>query len=149
MKIKFNWGTGIFIVIVLMVLSMGVLVYIAVSQDYYLVEDNYYQKAVNYQEQINKETNTTQLAEKIHFSESSEGLQIRWPELTNGETVTGKILLYHAENSGFDAKFDIKIDPESQQLISLSSLHKGRYTVKIDWNMNGKDYYQEHQFSIP
>lgn len=148
MKIKFNWGTGIFIAIVLMVSAMGVLVYIAVSQDYYLVEDDYYQKAVNYQEHINKEINTNQLAEKIIFSESDEGLKISWPEQAKGETVSGKILLYHAENSGFDSKLDVKMDADLQQLISTSSLHKGRYTVKIDWSMNDKAYYQEHQFSV-
>ena len=54
MKIKFNWGTGIVIAMIVMVSGMIFLVSIALRQDYDLVEDDYYQKSVDYQRHIDE-----------------------------------------------------------------------------------------------
>jgi len=52
MKIKITWGTGIVIALVVMISGMIYLVSIAVRQDYDLVDKDYYQKSVNYQQHI-------------------------------------------------------------------------------------------------
>jgi len=66
MKIKFNWGTGLVIAMAVMIGGMVTLVTIAVRQDYDLVEDNYYQKSVDYQQHIEKVKRTDAL-EQNHF----------------------------------------------------------------------------------
>ena len=56
MKIQFNWGTGIAIALIVMICGMLTLVYLATRQDYFLVEKDYYQKGINFQEQIDRIT---------------------------------------------------------------------------------------------
>ena len=78
---KINWGTGIVIALVVMIGGMIYLVSIAVRQDYDLVDKDYYQKSVNYQQHIEEVKNTAALTERIKFDQSAETLKISFPNL--------------------------------------------------------------------
>ena len=54
MKLKFNWGTGIFIFIIIGILWYIFLVIFSMKQDFYLVEDDYYSQGINYDKHIEK-----------------------------------------------------------------------------------------------
>ena len=55
---KFNWGWGIFIVLVLFIAFIGNLVYKSSQVRVDLVSENYYEKEIKYQHQIESEKNT-------------------------------------------------------------------------------------------
>lgn len=57
MRIKWNWGTGILIGIIAFMAFIIGLVYFSVQQNFDLVERDYYPKALEYQQQIDKEEN--------------------------------------------------------------------------------------------
>ena len=52
------------------------LVSIAVRQDYDLVDDDYYQKSVNYQQHIEEVKNTAALPEKIRLEQTDDSLKL-------------------------------------------------------------------------
>ena len=52
MKLKFNWGTGIFLFLVVFLLACAAFIYFAFTQDVNLVHKDYYEKGVNYTEQM-------------------------------------------------------------------------------------------------
>ncbi|MGQ8337647.1 FixH family protein [Sunxiuqinia sp. A32] len=143
MKLKINWGTGILIAIITMVSGMLVLVFIATRQDYYLVDDDYYQKAVNYQQQIEKIKNANELIEKVNINYSGKNLKLDFPLIFQHEKLEGTIQLYSPVNGNHDLTFPVKIDDKLSQLLSLEKLPKGRYKIKLDWTANDKSYYQE------
>ena len=58
MKIKFNWGTGVVLALLVMIAGMSFLVSIAIRQDFDLVDKDYYQKSITYQQHIEKVGNT-------------------------------------------------------------------------------------------
>ena len=147
MKIKFNWGTGIVIAIVIMMSGMLSLVYFATRQDYYLVDDNYYQKGLDYQEQIGRISNTNNLDEKPLISISEDILEIIFPAFFTGQTIEGQIHIYSPVNEAYDMKIDISTDNTLKQVINISNLNKGRYTVKIDWTANDTEYYMEQNIT--
>ena len=94
MKIKFNWGTGILITIIVMVLFMISLVFVATRQDFYLVEDDYYEQGVKYQEIIEKRNNANRLNSKIEMIQKSNQLEIIFPTEINGNDLTGTLHFY-------------------------------------------------------
>ena len=148
MKIKLNWGTGVVGIIIGMLLFMGILVFIAVRQDYYLVEDDYYEKSMVYQDQIDKIKNTNALKEKIIVVEERGFLEIVFPVEFDESTIEGTIYLYSPINKSNDYKTEIKLFENLTQTINTVNLKKGRYKLKIDWNSKNKYYYQESNINV-
>jgi len=148
MKIKFNWGTGIVIALIVMVGGMTFLVSIAVRQDYDLVDKDYYQKSVNYQQHIEKVNNTESLAQKILFIQSSDTLKLTFPDLGSIQKYTGEIHFYSPVQEKRDMTIPVNPDQKRMQTIDLKKLEYGRYEVKVDWSANKVDYYQEAEISV-
>lgn len=145
---KFNWGTGIVLALLVMISGMIVLVSIAVRQDFDLVDNDYYQKSITYQQHIEKVENTAALEHKITFELSSDTLKLIFPDLANHQDYTGKIHFYSPVEERRDFSLAIKPDSAFTQIIDLQNLEKGRYQVKIDWTANKVSYYQEEEIAI-
>ncbi len=146
--IKFNWGTGIVIALIVMISGMLVLVSIAVRQDFDLVDKDYYQKSITYQQHIEKVGNTAALETKIVFELLADTLKLKFPNLGNYESVTGKIHFYSPVEERRDFSLEVKVDTAFLQIIALKKLEKGRYQVKIDWTANAVSYYQEEEIAV-
>ncbi|MGQ7870872.1 FixH family protein [Sunxiuqinia sp. sy24] len=149
MKLKINWGTGIVIALLIMISGMLYLVSIAVRQDYYLVEKDYYQKSVNYQTQIDKIQNVNQLPERVKLVQSTHAIQINFPQLFQDELLEGTIHLYSPMSEKNDLSLPIQLDAKLSQSVSVKNLPKGRYIVKLDWTANEKPYFQELEIQLP
>lgn len=146
---KINWGTGIVIALVVMISGMIYLVSIAVRQDYDLVDKDYYQKSVNYQQHIEEVKNTETLSEKIKFEQSADTIKIVFPNLGNTQEYSGEIHFYSPVEEKRDETVNLKLNGNFIQSISLKSLKSGRYIVKIDWSMGKVSYYQEEEITLP
>jgi hypothetical protein len=148
MKIKFNWGTGIILTFVIMVSGMIYLVSIALRQNDDLVENDYYQKSITYQQHIEKVHHSDALAEKIRFELSDGTLNLKFPNLLNDQEYSGEIHFYSPVEEKRDMTVKIKLDSSYTQIISLINLQKGRYQVKINWSAGKVDYYQEEEITV-
>jgi len=148
MKIKFNWGTGIVIAFIVMVSAMLFLVSIALRQNDDLVEDDYYQKSINYQQHIDHAQNNAQLVEKIKTDYQNASLILTYPKLTDYQNYSGEIHFYSPVEAKRDVKIEIQADSNYTQMIDLSSLQKGRYTIKIDWKAGNTSYYQQDELTV-
>jgi len=148
MKLRFNWGTGIVLAMIIMVSGMIYLVSIAIRQDYDLVDKDYYQKSITYQQHIEKVRKNDALAEKIKFSLSPESFKLTFPNLAANQEYSGEIHFYSPVAEKRDLTLKIKLDENYSQTIDLTGLEKGRYQVKIDWNISGTEYYQEHEITV-
>ena len=148
MKLKFNWGTGIVIAMVVMVSGMLVLVSIALRQDYDLVDNDYYQKSINYQQHIEKVKNNEALSEKIKFLQSGDTLNMVFPRLANSAEYIGTVHFYSPVEENRDLTVELKLDTSFVQTILLNKLEAGRYQVKIDWKAGSMDYYHEQDIAV-
>jgi hypothetical protein len=145
---KFNWGTGIVSAFVIMLLGMIYLVSIALRQNDDLVENDYYQKSIAYQQHIDKAHNNDALTEKIKLENSPGSLKLTFPNLAGNQEYSGEIHFYSPVEEKRDFTVKIKLEPNFVQTINLSSLQKGRYKVKIDWNAGKVSYYQEEEIVV-
>jgi nitrogen fixation protein FixH len=145
---RFNWGTGIVIALIIMISGMIYLVSIAIRQDYDLVDKDYYQKSEKYQDHIEKVKNTEALAVKITFKQSEDSLHLNFPNVSEPKDYTGSVHFYSPVEEKRDLIIPIKLNSVYSQLIDLSTLEKGRYSVKIDWSANKTDYYQEEEITV-
>jgi hypothetical protein len=146
---KFTWGTGIFIFIVLF---MGACIYFLVwsgRQEWSLVEKDYYPKELRHEEQLVKERNVNALSAPVHMSLTATSLDLRYPPEFRGQKPAGSILIYRPSDERLDITIPVAPDTSMAQSIPLDRLKKGRYVVKMDWTAAGKGYYQELDLYIP
>ncbi len=145
---KFNWGTGIVLALIVMIGGMIVLVSIALRQNYDLVESDYYQKSVNYQQHIEEVKNTEALADKVKVEQTADSLKLIFPSLSAVPNYSGEIHLYSPVEEKRDEVVKLKLNDRFSQVISLKNMKRGRYAVKINWSANSVPYYQEQEITV-
>jgi len=143
MKIKFNWGTGIFIFIALFLLACSFVIYMSFQQKYDLVEEEYYPQGLEYQKQIDRFANANSLTGKIEITEVSDGLQITYPKELKGKDLKGQVIFFRPSDENADFRDSIQFDTVMVQHISLQSNIKGKYIAKFFWTMDGKEFAHE------
>lgn len=145
---KFNWGNGIFIFIILFILAVIAFYIFINTYDVNLVEDNYYEKEQAYQEKIDKMKNTGSLAEPVIISTAREEVIISFPKFLLEEHPTGTILFYRPSDPRKDITLPLQLDDSARQRIDTRNMLPGKWTIKLEWNAAGINYYQEEGIFI-
>lgn len=140
-----NWGKGIILTFVLFAAFIFTLVGICVNQDISLVSDDYYQKEINYDQQIDRLNNTRKLVEKpeIVVNTSSKLVSIQFPESIPSIGVTGNLHFFRPSNAKLDVTYPLELAKTGIQQIDISKLRKGLWTLKFTWALDGKEYFEE------
>ena len=148
MKINWNWGTGIFVAIILFMTFIIVLVFQTTRQNYDLVERDYYPKALEYQQQIDKEHNATLLADKVTIQNAGDHIVVKFQSVFNPSDISGSIIFYRPSDKKQDIIFAIEPDSAGNQKFPVTNFKAGKYILKIDYEVNGKSYFQEEPVYI-
>jgi len=139
---KINWGTGIVIAIIAF---MSFIMYFVISMStdnkfsHDLVTDNYYQKELEFQDQIDATKNAKLLDEDVKIVKSEKGLQIYFPKIFENE-MEGKVFLYRPSNKQLDFEIPISIT-DNYLLVPEKSLLDGRWNISVKATHNNKEYY--------
>jgi|WetSurMetagenome_2_1015567.scaffolds.fasta_scaffold113861_2 hypothetical protein len=147
MKIKISWGTGIVIGIIIFVVLSVTMTIIFMTQDVSLVSDNYYEKSLVYQDEIDKQSRTKSLDEQIKINFNGEVISVLFPNDYLREKISGEIYFYRPSNPDLDFNLPLKL-VEGNQNISVERLAKGFWRLKINWIMDGNGYYNERAITI-
>ena len=143
MKIKFNWGTGVFIFITLFILVNAFVIYKSFQQRNDLVTEEYYPQGIEYQKQIDRFANTKGLSSKIDISENGNELVIVYPVELKGKDVKGKVIFFRPSDEKADFQDSISFDTAMIQKIPVQNMVKGKYIAKFFWIMDGKEFAHE------
>lgn len=140
-----NWGTGLAIAIVLFIgATLGVVAYL-VSLDYHMVSENHYEKAVRYQEHIDRVEQTGTLASpvEIELLRRDYVIQIRFPSPLARQNLRGTVELYRPGDSSLDQEIDLMPGESGAQNIPAGNLARGKWLVKVSWTSGGKSYFTQ------
>ena len=144
MKIKWNWGTGIFIAIVVMMLFVGLLVFKSFGYKINKVSDDYYEKGLHHTEQMNKVKNSAALKDGFDVIYGDD-CTIQFPDFFKDKEAIGTILFFRPSDYSDDRSFQIAIDSLGMQHITLDYFKKGKYIVKVNVKLDRKSYYFEKE----
>ncbi len=138
---KLNWGTGITIVIVLfLVITIGQVLAIHYLVDYDLVEEEYYDAEIKYQEQINKIERTYNLREQLQIKLVGKIIEFKFPSLFKPELISGLITYYKPSNDLLDKYQEIKVNEKNNTSINTKELLTGLWKIKVEWAVNDVQY---------
>jgi nitrogen fixation protein FixH len=146
---KFNWGTGIFLVYTLFAVVLFWFVYQSTKHDHSLVVDNYYEQDLQYQQQFERmqRANSLSAPVKVQFDQSLASVVISFPEEVSA--AQGSIHFYRPSDQRFDFRVDLAVDEAHRQLVPVQAKLGGRWIVKILWEEDGREYYVERDLVLP
>ncbi|MCX7877262.1 MAG: FixH family protein [Ignavibacteria bacterium] len=137
---KMTWGKGILLAYLSFVTGIVFMVYRSVAMKIDMVTDNYYEKTLIYQKEIEKMRNTMSLKEKIKLEVTdNKYLDVIYPIKPDG----GVITFYRPSDSSADFNLNISADEKLVQRIDISGITRGLWKLKFNWSGSGGEYYQE------
>ena len=136
---KFNWGTGILIFLILFLVACAIFIVFAMRQDVNLVHKDYYEKGVDHTEQMNVDSRSKQFENDVNIGLQNDYLIISVTESLVANIDSGKVLLYRPSNSKNDIIFPMTFS-ENNLIIPKDNLISGRYIVKLFWYSEGIKY---------
>lgn len=142
MKIKWNWGTGIFIAILAMMTFVGFMVYKSFDYKINKVSEDYYERGLNHTQQMKRIENSRPHEAGFDVIYGSD-CTVQFPELFKGKDVVGEILFFRPADYSDDKSFDIELDTLAAQHFALDNFLKGKYVVKATFESEGVEYYFE------
>ena len=147
---KLNWGTSIalaFVAFVGFILYFVITMSVDKTYSHDFVIEKYYQKELQFQDDINAQENAISIKEKILFVKRPEGLQIQFPKEFDYEKVKGKVFLYRPSNKQLDFEMPISLS-RSYLLVPDKRLVDGRWNITISWIYNNKPYLLKKEINI-
>lgn len=142
MKINWNWGTKLFIAIVLFMSLIIGFVLVSVYNDISLVEKDYYPKGQEYQQRLYEIKNASFKRDLFKLEQITEGIRLNIPDL---QADTASIYFFRPSDTKLDRIFDIS-SGDTTFVFDKSGFKRGKYLLKIYWNSNNVGYYFERDF---
>jgi hypothetical protein len=143
-----NWGNRLLVTFIVFGTGIFYLVYRSMNTNFELVEKEYYKSELRYQDVIDGSNRANALSTTVKLEQTSDGLILQLPDEMKDQVISGTVLFYCAYDASQDRKFVIKINAGGSQQFEKGQINPGSYTVKIDWNTNGKNYYTEKTITI-
>ena len=141
---KLNWGTAIAIFYTCFVIAMVSMVIKSTHHKPHMVQDNYYEKDLNYEAFRQKRENASQMQEQVlvDYLSAEQLIRLSFPKSTS--EISGKIAFFRPSNSKLDKTFALELDQDAQMNIPVSpNMLKGLWKVQINWEQSGQHFYKE------
>lgn len=145
---KFSWGTGILIFLILFLLACGLFIGFAMRQDVSLVHKDYYEKGVDHSEQMNVEARSAPFQNAVSTSFSSGVLRIDIESSLATQMDSARFHLYRPSGEQHDIQLSF-VSSEIPMFIPGNELISGRYILKVYWSSNGLKYELDQAVFIP
>jgi nitrogen fixation protein FixH len=142
-----NWGYRITIAFILFAAFIGYIVIRASTTKNELVDSNYYEQEMKYQNVMNEKQNTANLNQKPVINQQGENIVISFPDELAKNFESGECLFFRPADSKLDKTIKLNLENGNQNL-ATSQFSKGLYSVKLSWQMNGKKYVDEKDLVI-
>lgn len=144
-----NWGHKIGLVYVGFVVFMLTLVVLCIKQkDIFLVTENYYSDELAYETRIQKVRNANALGNDLQILVKNDVDSVNIDLTKKSIGSTGSVVFYRPSSEKMDFKIPMNLDYNGQQRIYTGKLADGLWTVKLEWENAGQEYYKEQKIQL-
>jgi hypothetical protein len=144
---KFNWGTGILIFLILFLSACAVFIVFAMRQDVNLVHDDYYEKGVDYTNQMEVEARSIEYFDSIQTFEENGSFLVQFEANLALSIDSGNVLMFRPSSSSLDLNMPFNLSGTTLN-IPREDLVPGRYILKLSWFSGGLEYQVDKTISI-
>lgn len=139
-----NWGKGIAIALTLFI---GFILFLAISlmrTNFDLVSDDYYQREINYQDEIQAIQNANDLPDSINISITETHVLILLPQESEYKNIIVEFLRPNDKN--LDQTF--KIEETKTFTIEKEKFIPGKYDIRMSFSVDNKPCLQKEKIYI-
>jgi hypothetical protein len=136
-----SWGKAIILSFVLFAAFVAGMVTVCVRQNISLVTRDYYREELAYQEQLDRKQNALGLETKPEILIRENHLEVHYPDLAS--VSSGRVTLFRPSDAALDREFELVPSSGPVQRFALEHPAKGLYKARMQWVMNGREYYIE------
>jgi len=145
---KWNWGKSLATVIVIFMCATLGFVFYALTLDFDLVEEHYYEKSVKYQQHINSSGRVDELDNSIEYTTKKGALTITLPAFFHGKKLDTNLHFYRPDEAKLDFRIKENFNQNYTHKVPLNQFKSGKWLLKLKITANGTDYYDEYQFFV-
>ena len=144
---KINWGSGIAIFYVAFVIAVLSFVFWVAQFKPDMVTEDYYAEELKYQETIDKKERVYNLEGEVIVDANVSTITISLPSGLAEQTVNGVLYLYRQSDEDLDMRFDFDGN-DLEYTFDSDKIIAGSWTVKLNWNSEGEEYYYEKKIWV-
>jgi hypothetical protein len=130
------------------VIGMSALVYGCLKQDVQMVTKNYYEKELQFQNDINAKTNANNYDKAFSSSIKSDSIFFNIPVNLSTQFTNGNITIYCASDMKQDKVIPIQSNASGAYSFSIKDWKKTSYLAKINITNNNQNYLKEISFQL-
>ncbi len=142
-----NWGHKIILVYAVFVAGMLFLAFKSSKQNIELVTEDYYAKELVYQQKIDESKRTAALSAPVEVKLVNHALTINFPKDFAAKNIVGEAMLYCPSDEKRDINQPFNVTDSAVSIVVPDNYH-GLHYVKINWRVEGVDYYFEYKIII-
>ena len=139
------WPYAIILVFVFFAIFIGQFVYRSMQNPTNLVAEDYYQQEINYQSKIDKSSNALAIKSQMEFDITDDLVKVNFPMAWTN--VKGTLHLYNPINEQLDVSAPFST-PSNVLQMKLKDLQIGNWTVKLEFDYEGKAYFVEEKILV-
>lgn len=145
---KFNWGTGILIFLIMFLMAAAFFIGFAMRQEVNLVHEDYYEKGVDYEAQMNAEARSVLFRDSLESHFEDQFLVLTLQGFREMKIDSGSVLLYRPSSKSLDLNLPFDFS-QGYLKVPGSELYSGRYIVKLYWYSEGLKYEVDKAIHVP
>lgn len=145
---KISWGVNIILGFSLFAIGIITMVAISMTKNIDLVNDNYYEQGIKYQDQIDAKKNSAEFSNKIKTDIKDSELQIEYSGDLGKDNLSGEIKFYRSSDAKKDFKLNMNAGENGIQKIPLMNVDKGLWKVQFSFVKDKKNYFVEKSIFI-
>ncbi len=146
---KSKWGWGVSALYIGFVFFILILIMYASIQDFQMVEENYYEKDLAYQKQIDRMERANRLEKNVSalYNSSTGNIIVQFP-VEKYKDISGIIKMFRPSNAELDFEIPIRVDSLGVQEIKTDKMVRGYWLVKILWKLDSVEYFSQSPLMI-
>lgn len=141
-----SWGTKIVVSLGVFMAGMVAMVFFVAGLQIDLVEENYYEEEIKYQDKIDVLNQTNDLNAALSIKYDGKIVSFIFPE--QNTMPTGEIHFYRPSDASRDFKVDISTNYERAQQIDAAKLSPGAWKIKVNWFADNKKFFKQETIYI-
>ncbi len=148
MNVKFNWGTGIFITIIVMISWIGFLINKSFEYKLNMDSDDYYERGLVHSAQMQRIERSIPYKDDFKLELTDDMILIYYPSFFENKNAFGELWFYRPSDFELDIKIAISNLENNIQKIHIQHFKKGRYILRATLNSDSISYFFEHEIII-
>lgn len=129
-------------------IGMASVVVIASTHREHLVNANYYEQELKFQNQIDAVARTKSTCATLSYDSKKSQVTVALDAAHLDKTLIGAVEFYRPSMPELDRQFPLEVQADGTQMLDVSRLASGLWRVRVRWNVGGQDYFLEQKITV-